>query len=396
MAVNPDRVNQIMSDFQDKVAGIVRNNGLDHHSNTSNNAEIDALKNQYLQTVMSAFLLPATTEGELLSEMDATLVEITRMAKGKAKAEATQIAAIGSMVNKGSPADSSVWNGLIGDTAHRIDKITKMYADQINNMPKALRARIDSDFAGVLDSVNGAFNADPSPSNASLIRLQVNNSLDSIEKDLADASRAVLKASIEHIAQQKMTELQEKEMVMMAVERGMTKGQIDASRALAKEIKGLILELGRSNFLIYDKVIRTQKIQVIDHKMSVLETLRVNASGVSQSLSGYYGSTSRRPARGSGSIGGVGTTLGHNTSSIGGYKKNFRNGVPPGFAGFAGKMTEADIANKHPPGTSKAHIKAMKKNMDAGMSFEAAHNKANADGFTPNLGGGGQPFRWTD
>ena len=65
-----------MSDFQDKVAGIVRNNGLDHHSNTSNNAEIDALKNQYLQTVMSAFLLPATTEGELLSEMDATLVDI--------------------------------------------------------------------------------------------------------------------------------------------------------------------------------------------------------------------------------------------------------------------------------------------------------------------------------
>jgi hypothetical protein len=393
MAVNPDRVNQIMSDFQDKVAGIVRQTGLDHHSNTSNNAEIDALKNQYLQTVMSAFLLPATTEGELLSEMDATLVEITRMAKGKAKAEANQIAAIGAMVNKGSPADSSVWNGLIGDTAHRIDKITKMYADQINNMPKALRARIDSDFAGVLDSVNGAFNADPSPSNASLIRIQVNNSLDSIEKDLADASRAVLKASIEHLAQQKMTELQEKEMVMMAVERGMTKGQIDASRELAKEIKGLILELGRSNFLIYDKVIRTQKVQVIDHKMSILETLRVNASGVSQSLSGYYGSTSRRPARGSGSIGGVGTTLGHNTSSIGGYKKNFRNGVPPGFAGFAGTMTEADIANKHPPGTSKAHIKAMKKNMDAGMSFEAAHNKANADGFTPNLGGGGRLFR---
>ena len=61
----------------------------------------------------------------------------------------------------------------------------------------------------------------------------------------------------------------------MSVERGMTKGQIDAYRALAKEIKGLILELGRSNFLIYDKVIRTQKVQVIDHKMSVLETLRV-------------------------------------------------------------------------------------------------------------------------
>ena len=157
---------------------------------------------------------------------------------------------------------------IIGDTAHRIDKLSKMYADQINNMPKALRARIDDDFAGVLDSINNAFNADPSPGNAASVELQVKNSLDSIEKDLAEASRAVLKASIEHIAQQKMTELQEKEMVLMSVERGMTKGQRDASRALVKEIRSLILDLGQSNFLVYDKIIRNQKLQVIDHKLS--------------------------------------------------------------------------------------------------------------------------------
>ena len=393
MAVNPDRVNQIMADFQEKVTTIVRTSGLDHHTNTSNMGEIDSLKNQYLKTVMDSFLLPTTTEGELLSEMDATIGEITRLARGKAAAEAKQIAAIGAAVNKGSPADSGVWNGLIADSAHRIDKITKMYADQINNMPKSLRARIDDDFSGVLDSINNAFNADPSPGNASMIRLQVTNALDSIEKDMAEASRAVLKASIENIAQRKMTELQEKEMIMMSVERGMTKGQIDASRALVNEIRALILDFGKSNFLIYDKIIRTQKIQVIDHKMSVLETLRINASGVSQSLSGYFGNTSKRRVTGSASIGGVGATLGHNTSSVGGHQKNFRNGVPPGFAGFAGKMTEEDIAKKHPPGTSKAHIKAMAEHMKAGMSFEAAHNKANAQGFTPNLGGGGQPFR---
>ena len=394
MAVNPDRVNEIMSEFQDKVAGIVRTSGLDHHSNTTSLSNIDSLKNQYLQTVMNAFTLPATTEGELLSEMDAVVKEIERMAKGQAKAEAMGIAAIGAAVNKGSAADSGVWNGLIGDTAHRIDKLTKMYADQINNMPKALRIRIDDDFARVLDSINSAFNANPAPSNASIVRLQVKNSLDSVEKNLEQASTAVLKASIEHIAHQKMTELQEKEMVLMSVERGMSKGQIDASRTLIADIRKLITDFGKSNFLIYDKIIRNQKIQVIDHKMSVLETLRVNASGVSQSLSGYYGNTSRRrTATGTSSIGGIGTTLGHNTSSVGGHRQNFRKGIPPGFAGFAGKMSEADIANKHPAGTSKAHIKAMKRHMDSGLTFEAAHNKANTEGFTPNLGGGGQPFR---
>ena len=393
MAVNPDRVNQILADFQDRVSGIVRTSGLEHHSNTSNIADIDSLKNQYMTTVMNAFTLPATTEEELLAEMDATIVEIQRLAKGKAKMEATQIAAIGAAVNKGSPADSGVWNGLIGDTAHRIDKVTKMYADQINNMPKSLRARIDDDFAGVLDSINSAFNADPSPGNAASVKLQVQNSLDKIEKDLAEASRAVLKASIEHIAETKMTELQEKELILMSVERGMTKGQRDATKELIKEIRALILELGQSNFLVYDKIIRTQKIDVINHKMSVLETLRVNASGVSQSLSGYFGNSTSRGRRGSGSIGGVGTTLGHNTSSIGGHQKNFRKGIPPGFRGFAGVMTEADIAKKHPPGTSPTHIKRMKHHMDKGLSFQDAHNKANAEGYTPNLGGGGQHFR---
>lgn len=393
MAVNPDRVNQILADFQDRVSGIVRTSGLEHHNNTSNIADIDSLKNQYMTTVMNAFTLPATTEGELLAEMDATIVEIQRLAKGKAKMEATQIAAIGAAVNKGSPADSGVWNGLIGDTAHRIDKVTKMYADQINNMPKSLRARIDDDFAGVLDAINNAFNADPSPGNAASVKLQVQNSLDKIEKDLAEASRAVLKASIEHIAQTKMTELQEKELILMSVERGMTKGQRDATKELIKEIRALILELGQSNFLVYDKIIRTQKIDVINHKMSVLETLRLNASGVSQSLSGYFGNSTKRMRTGSGSIGGVGTTLGHNTSSIGGHQKNFRKGIPPGFRGFAGVMSEADIAKKHPPGTSPAHIKRMKHHMDKGMSYEDAHNKANAEGYTPNLGGGGRHFR---
>ena len=79
MAVNPDRVNQILADFQDRVSGIVRTSGLEHHSNTSNIADIDSLKNQYMTTVMNAFTLPATTEEELLAEMDATCSILFRL-----------------------------------------------------------------------------------------------------------------------------------------------------------------------------------------------------------------------------------------------------------------------------------------------------------------------------
>jgi hypothetical protein len=177
----------------------------------------------------------------------------------------------------------------------------------------------------------------------------------------------------------------------------MTKPQIDGYRRIVKEVRKMILELGNSNYLVYDKVIRNQKLANIDSKISILETLRVNSSGVAQSLSGYFGNTAKRPTRRSPALNGVGSTIGMNTAIIGAAPKNFRKGIPPGFAGFAGKMTKENIANQHPPGTAKSHIDAMFHYMSKGMSFEEAHNKANREGFTPashdkNFGGGPNPF----
>ena len=396
MAVNPEYANQLLADFQEKVEGIVRTSGLEHHMNTSHLSDINAVKDNYVNTVMSTFTLPTVSEGELQAEMNVALVEITRMARQKGKQEASQIAGIGAAVNSSSPADSASWNNVIGDAGHRIDKIVTMYADQINNMPKPLRARIDNDLSKILDSINDAYNANPSGSNAEMVSLQVKNSLDKIEKDLSEASQALLQASVESIAHKKMTQLQEKMYGLQSVEPGMTKGQIDSYRKLTKEIEGLIRELGTSNYLIYDKVIRGQKIANIDHKMSILETIRVNAAGVASSLSGYFGN-SNSGRRGTGSIGGIGTTLGMNTAHLSAAPKNFKKGIPPGFAGFAGTMSKADIANKHPPGTAQSHIDAMHHYMSKGMSFEDAHNKASAEGYTPkshdkNFGGGAHPF----
>ena len=399
MAVNPEAANSILADFQEKVEGIVRRNGLEHHLGTTSLSEIDKIKDMTIERTMSIFTLPHVTEGELESEINMAIVQIERVAREQGAKEANQIQGIGSAVNSKVAADSSLWNGIIGDAAHRIDKITKMYADQINNMPKALRARIDDDLAKVLDAINDSYNADPSPGNANIVAVQVQNSLDKIEKDLNEASKALMKASIESIAQEKMTKLQEKEIAMLSVEKGMTRGQIDAYRKLAKEIKGLILELGQSNYLVYDKVVRQQKLSIIDQKMGVLEALRVNAAGVSQSLSGYFGNTAKRQTRGVGAIGGVGTTLGMPAPSIQPAARNFRNGVPPGFAGYSGVMTKDDIAKQHPEGTAQSHIDAMHHYMSQGMSFNDAHNKATATGYTPkshdkvfSLGGGAHPF----
>lgn len=52
-------------------------------------------------------------------------------------------------------------------------------------------------------------------------------------------------------------------------------------------------------------------------------------------------------------------------------------------------MSKAQIKAKHPPGTNPKHINAMHKYMTQdGLSFQQAHNKAEASGF-PALGNTG-------
>lgn len=398
MAVNPERVNELLEDFHNRTETIVNKYNLGHHGKGTGVSAIESVKTDFVNNTMSTFTLPNVSEDQIIAEMNVAIVQIESLAKQLSKQEAMTASAIGSAVTKQSPADSSVWNSLIMDAAERIEKICTMYADQINNMPKSLRARIDDDFAQVLDSINDNFNENASPSNANIVAVQVKNSLDAIERNLDEAATAVMKASIESIIQSKLTQVQEKEIALSSVEKGMTKAQRDGYQTIIREVRTMITDLGKSNYLVYDKVIRTQKIANIDHKLSILETIRVNAAGVSQSLSGYFGNTSKRRTNATPSIGGIGTTIGHDTSNISGGAKNFRNGIPPGFAGFAGTMTKSDIANKHDAGTAQSHIDAMHHYMSKGMSFEEAHNKANREGYTPashdkNFGGGGQPFR---
>ena len=80
MAVNPDIANQIISEFSDEVETIIISTGLEHHSRSSNLATIHALKDAFADTVMSAFILPATTKEELLAEARAAKNNIQRIA----------------------------------------------------------------------------------------------------------------------------------------------------------------------------------------------------------------------------------------------------------------------------------------------------------------------------
>ena len=101
MAVNPDRVNEILSDFQDRVSGLIKKSGLEHHQGTTNLAEVESVKSSFTNKVMETFTFPTTTEGEIEAEMMAALDSVEGIISRLANKESSQLAAIGSIVNGG-------------------------------------------------------------------------------------------------------------------------------------------------------------------------------------------------------------------------------------------------------------------------------------------------------
>ena len=398
MAVAPERVSEIVAQFHESVDNIISISDLDYHRGTTEMSAIQQAVNRFVGKVENNFTREETTEAMINAAKDDSIVEIEAIAQKMSKAATFYLQGLGSAASPRLAADSKAWNTIIMDAASEIDKLGKLHEGIISNMPKILQERLDQDLANVLESINKEFNNDPSINNATRVAAQVRASLATINKHMEELGNATMKANVENIVQSKMTELQEKQIALSSAEAGMTAPQAKAWKPLSEEAKNLILALGKSNYLVYDKTIRKQKIAVIDQKLSLLETIRVNAVEVGQSLSGYYGSSGSRRVNGRGSIGGVGTSLGVVMSNPQ-ESSNFINGIPPGFAGYVGTIGRGNILKQLPDGVAKAHVDAVEYFTSRGMSLEKATQRAIAEGYTPHsygksfsFGGGRRPL----
>ncbi len=334
MAVDTGKVNNIIADVNERIKATVESAGLSDAMGTSLLDPVQKMVNEFTTMVTDVFSRPETTEGMLLAEADDVVNQATRVITQIASNRSSQLNGMISGLGALTPADSPTWNSIISNAGSEVDRIARVYGQQVANMPKALRDRLDTDLASVLDSINIAYNNDPSPNNAESVRTQVTNSIMTIEKDLKAAVNASLAASIQNIAQQKMTRLQEIELGLVSSERGMEKAQRGMWRGIATETKSLIQALTKSNYLVYDKVIRAQKISVIDKKLGLLENLRVNASTKMNTLDGYFGGGGHRRHN---KVYSPGSSLGTGPTEMNATPKSAFKQKPPGFAGYAGK-----------------------------------------------------------
>lgn len=334
MAVDTAKVNSILADVNERIRSTIESAGLSDAMGTTVLDPVQKLVNEFTTMATDVFSRPETTEGMLLAEADDVVNQAATIISQIAEKRSNQLNGLVSGLGSITPADSPIWNDIISNAGSEVDRIARVYGQQVANMPKALRDRLDTDLAKVLDSINVAFNKDPSPRNAESIRAQVTNRIMTIEKDLKMAVNASLSASIQNIAAQKMTRLQELEMALVSSERGMEKAQRGMWRGIATETKALIQALTKSNFLVYDKVIRAQKLSVIDKKLALLENLRVNSTLKMNTLDGYFGGGGHRRHNKTYSSG---SSLGAGPREMTATPKSAFKQKPPGFAGYAGK-----------------------------------------------------------
>ena len=333
MAVHAAIVNDLIADTTDRVRLLLRNNDLETAMGTTKLNNVQKMLNEFVNTANDSFTLPATTEGMLRAEADDTVNSISREIQSIVKGQQVQLNGMLGSVHSMTPADSPLWNEVVSTAGAEIDRIARVYGDNVANMPKAMRNKLDTDMAKVLDTVREAYMHDPSPGNAENMRVQVVNTLKKIEKELETAVKATLAASIQNIAAGRMTKLQELEMSLVSADRGLEKAQRAMWRSLAAEVKTLINDLTKSNYLVYDKAIRAQKLSVIDGKLKLLENVRINAETKVQTLQGYFGNTG---VRRSNKMISSGSSLGSGITPMRATPKSAFKTKPPGFSGYSG------------------------------------------------------------
>ena len=400
MGVSADTVNGLLEQFHGRGRGVIAKYGLKDHEGTSMLNSIQAHINEHDKTVMDDFTSADTSEGMIEATGERYLSLIENEAKRIQGQESNKLAALGAAMNRTTPSDSPAWNQLVSHAASEVDRIGKIYGETIIGMPKTMKDKLDSDLAKALTQIDVSYRNDPSPLNAEKTSKQLTNTLNVIEKHLDEVAKASMKNEVNSIISQKMTELQEKEMTLLSLDKSMTREQSLGWRRVIKEASTQVNNLSKSNYLVYSTNDRKTKLNAINAKIGLLDKIISNADAVSSSLSGYFGNTgSRFHAKQASTI-----DLGHVAHPN--PPKSFNKGKPPGFKGFSGNMTAEQLRQVHSDNANPAHIRAMEYFMSQGLSFNEAHEAAKSHGYkvkggvlsmdldirSSHLGGGADPF----
>ena len=391
MAVSAEVANSVVADFNQEVHTSIQQKGMELHRGKKPLENVDGVTTEFESLVMENFTKIDTTEAQL----HAAKQDYLRQAKDALNlAEMHQKSSALGMVaaeNKTSPADSQVWNAVISFAAREVDRIGTTYGEVLVTMPDLLRKKVDADLSAVLDGIEYSFNQNPSPANAARVMDDVKQALARIERNLDGAAKAKMKSEVDSMVDGYMTDLREREIALTSVDSSMSPAQSKAwKRAQADAIES-VKQLKDSNYLIYDKQVRHQRVTNIEKKIALLDKIIDNAHAYNAGLDGTFSHPTRRIGRGK--VYSQGHSLGAVGPAIPKRYTPYNNSKPPGFSGFAGSTTLDQIKQKQSPGTSMEHVFAMEYYMtEMGLSYEEAKKAAENSGYPTSLGGGKGDF----
>jgi hypothetical protein len=343
------------------------------------------------------------------------------------------------------------WKTAFTTVSGAVSNFTNTYGILISNMDKTSRTKIDQALASIIDNAQVAFDQDQSASGASrylTASMQTIKNLEaSAQTQQTQSAAGMLELTVKEKDQERIRLLSS----MKIIERTLTAEQIsvvnDANRRVLEKLDDIL-----KSQTSYDAAIRNKKLQLVDSDLDIMRMTIQNQSFASRLgkalppprnnatklgyLNKYKMIEDFRYAPASNLGGGLGVsfkhieniqeaspyeilaTVKHNAGVIKSqgaisvderpiFMRQVNSLTKEAFGNNpvalkqakthyhsllkytnVGNLTLKQIEDKHPKGTKKTHIEAMHKNMQEGMEFGPAHDKAVKDGFPAgNLNG---------
>jgi len=290
MPIEATTANLIAQRFDREVEDILKMSDLSRYMGTDLLNPVQVEVNNFNMKLEQAVASPSSSTSSLDAEMGIALSKIRNAAR-MIQSDKFGKANLGSVGRQMSMLDSPAWSSAISDVAIRIEEIGSQYGQLILNQPD--KDNIDRMMANALESMERAFDSNPSPASAQSAKASALAALASIEAMLQQRKSTLLQHSLSNLITQKEVELLNTVSVLKMNMSSLKKDEIDVVNMHSMKATEHLAKM-KSNSASYDRAILNQQLAVFDAILAPLVQMRESVQ-YRAALSGGNFSSPRRP-----------------------------------------------------------------------------------------------------
>ena len=292
MPIEPTTANRIAQQYDTQVEDMLRAADLSRYMGTDVLNPVQAEVNKFNMMLERACAAPEATVSGLEKTAQQSLYQVRLAVKEVQNNMLSKSSNLGSIGGQMSMLDSSAWSSTLSEVAMRIEEIGSQYGKIIINQPD--KDNIDRMMANTLESIEVAYNLNPSPSNAQTSKANAMTSLNNIANMLEQRKSVLLQSSLTNLVAQKEIELLNTVSVLKMNADSLSKNEMEVVNMHSTKATEQLAKI-KTDPTAYDKAIMQQHLRVFEQILAPLAQMRESVQYRS-ALSGGNFSSPRRPS----------------------------------------------------------------------------------------------------